>query len=237
MALDITGKWALVTGARGGIGSVIATELSRKGAHVILHGRRKSDLEGLASSLRRECAAKSRVECVEADLSSPREIDEMIEDAQQLSSGVDILYNNAAIMAPHSEPFWTVPADDYRRCFEVNFLAPVQITAGILPSMLERKFGRIIQVSSGIRDQPELGAYAISKAALDKFVRDAAIRLRQTGVLMNLLDPGWIRTNLGGPSAPNAPSSVVPGALVPALIDGEVHGAWFSAQEFAPSST
>jgi NAD(P)-dependent dehydrogenase (short-subunit alcohol dehydrogenase family) len=76
-------------------------------------------------------------------------------------------------------------------------------------------------------------AYAASKAALDKFVRDTVIRLRDTGVTMNLLDPGWLRTDLGGPNAPNAVESVMPGALVPALVENDVQGTWFSAQDYA----
>jgi len=237
MALDISGKWALVTGAKGGIGRVVATELARLGANVILHGRSKRDLDAICDDIRVQCGNGRRVERVEGDLSCAADMDKLTDEALDFSGGVDILYNNAAIMSPHRAPFWTVTADDYRLCFEVNFLAPVHITSKLLPSMLKRKFGRIIQVSSGIRDQPELGAYAISKAALDKYVRDCAIRLRHTGVLMNLLDPGWIRTNLGGPNAPNDTSSVVPGALVPALLDGEVHGQWFGAQDFAHPPT
>jgi NAD(P)-dependent dehydrogenase (short-subunit alcohol dehydrogenase family) len=93
-----------------------------------------------------------------------------------------------------------------------------------------------VQVTSGIRNEPELMAYAASKAALDKFVRDTVIRLRDTGVTMNLLDPGWLRTDLGGPNAPNAVESVMPGALVPALVESDVQGIWFSAQEYAARS-
>ncbi|MGC4064354.1 MAG: SDR family oxidoreductase [Polyangiaceae bacterium] len=233
MAIDITGKWALVTGSRGGIGSVIARELARLGANVLLHARHTNDVVDLADRLRTIGPRPVRVECLAADLTSEDEIDRMTEHALEISGGVDILYNNAAITVPPRTPYWTVSSEEYRRCFQINFLAPVRVTSGLLPRMLERRFGRIIQVSSGIRDQPELMAYAASKAALDKYVRDTAIRLRHTGVLMNLLDPGWIRTNLGGPNAPNSTDSVVPGALVPALLDGEVHGMWFSAQDFA----
>jgi len=99
--------------------------------------------------------------------------------------------------------------------------------------MLARRFGRIVQVTSGIRNEPELMAYAASKAALDKFVRDTVVKLKGTGVTMNLLDPGWLRTDLGGPKAPNPVESVMPGALVPALVADEMQGQWFSAQDYA----
>ncbi len=115
-------------------------------------------------------------------------------------------------------------------------ITPIRITYRLLAGMRERAFGRIVQVTSGIQDQPELMPYAASKAALDKFVRDMAPSLRGTGVLMNLLDPGWIRTDLGGPHAPGAVESVLPGALVPALVDGEVQGVLFRAQDHATAS-
>jgi NAD(P)-dependent dehydrogenase (short-subunit alcohol dehydrogenase family) len=99
--------------------------------------------------------------------------------------------------------------------------------------MLERGWGRIINLTSGIADQPEQTAYAVSKAAVDKFVRDFAPKLRGTGVQMNLLDPGWLRTDLGGPNAPGDPASVLPGALVPALLDNGESGRFFRAQDYA----
>jgi NAD(P)-dependent dehydrogenase (short-subunit alcohol dehydrogenase family) len=99
--------------------------------------------------------------------------------------------------------------------------------------MVGRGWGRIINVTSGIADQPELIAYAVSKAAVDKFVYDTVGKLEGTGVLMNLLDPGWLRTDLGGPNAPNSVESVLPGALVPALINDGTAGKLFRAQDYA----
>jgi NAD(P)-dependent dehydrogenase (short-subunit alcohol dehydrogenase family) len=98
--------------------------------------------------------------------------------------------------------------------------------------MIERGFGRVVNITSGIKDQPELMAYAASKAALDKYVYDMAPHLAGTGVTMNLLDPGWLRTDLGGPQAPNAVESVLPGAMVPVLLEDGSCGKWFSAQDY-----
>jgi NAD(P)-dependent dehydrogenase (short-subunit alcohol dehydrogenase family) len=229
VTIELRNKWALVTGSSRGIGREIARGLAKLGCNLVLHARSEEHLRELV----RELASSVAVKIVAAELSEPAEVDRLVFEAMQHSGGIDVLYNNAAIMTPFREPYASVTADDYRRSFEVNFIAPVRITHGLLPKMLERRFGRIVQVTSGIRDQPELMAYAASKAALDKFVRDTSPRLRKTGVTMNLLDPGWLRTDLGGPNAPNSVESVMPGALVPALVDGEVHGVWFSAQDFA----
>jgi NAD(P)-dependent dehydrogenase (short-subunit alcohol dehydrogenase family) len=232
MSVDIRGKWALVTGSSRGIGREIARGLAAKGCNLVLHGRVREHNVGLADELGKVV----QVAIVAAELSVEAEVDRMIHETQNLSGGVDVLYNNAALMTPYRQDYTQVTSDDYRRSFEVNVIAPVRITHGLLPRMLERRFGRIVQVTSGIRNEPELMAYAASKAALDKFVRDTVIRLRDTGVTMNLLDPGWLRTDLGGPNAPNAVESVVPGALVPALVESDVQEVWFSAQEYAARS-
>jgi len=229
MSTDVRGKWALVTGSSRGIGRQIALGLAAKGCNLVLHGRLREHNVSLAD----EVGKAVNVAVVAAELSIETEVDRIIEEAQNLSGGIDVLYNNAAIMTPYRQNYAQVTSDDYRRSFEVNVIAPVRITHGLLPRMLERRFGRIVQVTSGIRNEPELMAYAASKAALDKFVRDTVIRLRDTGVTMNLLDPGWLRTDLGGPNAPNAVESVMPGALVPALVDNDVQGEWFSAQDYA----
>jgi NAD(P)-dependent dehydrogenase (short-subunit alcohol dehydrogenase family) len=230
MTVDVRGKWALVTGASRGVGKQIAARLVELGCNVVAHSRALSHTAPLVRELPGDGA--SVVE-VAAELSDQGEVDRMLDRVLQVAGTIDILFNNAAIMTPWRDPYTTATADDFRRSFEVNVIAPVRITYYLLPGMIARRWGRIVQVTSGIQDQPELMAYAASKAALDKFARDMAPKLRGTGVLMNLLDPGWLRTDLGGPKAPNAVESVLPGALVPALLDGEVHGVLFRAQDYA----
>jgi NAD(P)-dependent dehydrogenase (short-subunit alcohol dehydrogenase family) len=131
----------------------------------------------------------------------------------------------------HEDKFTTDPAE-YELSFQVNAIAPITLCNLMLPGMIERKFGRVVNLTSGIKDQPQLMAYAASKAALDKYVYDMAPHLAGTGVCLNLLDPGWLRTDLGGPNAPEAVESVLPGALVPVLLEDGTSGKWFNAQDY-----
>lgn len=211
---------------------MISRGLANLGCNVIVHSRVKEQTAELRAALDEKVHSFG----IAADLSDVTAIDAMIEEAQRISGGIDILYNNAAIVSARRERFVETPLGDFLACFDVNVIVPIHITYGLLPRKLERRWGRIVQLTSGIRDQPDLMPYAISKAALDKFVCDSAIALRGTGVLMNLLDPGWIRTRLGGPNAPCSVESVLPGALVPALLDGEVHGVLFCAQDYTPKA-
>jgi NAD(P)-dependent dehydrogenase (short-subunit alcohol dehydrogenase family) len=97
--------------------------------------------------------------------------------------------------------------------------------------MRQRGYGRIVNLTSGIRDTPNLTPYSVTKAAVDKYTRDLAAELRGSNVLANYLDPGWLRTELGGPQAPDPVEAVLPGALVPALLDDHgPSGQFFAAQ-------
>lgn len=226
---NIRGKWALVTGASRGIGRQIGLGLAGHGCNVILHSRELSHTTELAHELE---ALGIQTQQVAADLGNSDQVSEML---TKLLAGpsVDIVYNNAAIMTPYRSDWLNVPAEDFRVSFEVNVTALISICHAFIPGMVERGWGRIINLTSGIADQPELIAYAISKAAVDKFVLDSVGKLEGTGVLMNLLDPGWLRTDLGGPHAPNSVESVLPGALVPALLEDGTSGRLFRAQDYA----
>ena len=139
---------------------------------------------------------------------------------------------HAAIQIGGNDDLFTTHADEYALSFQVNTIAPITLCNLVLPGMIERKFGRVVNVTSGIKHMPQLMAYAASKAALDKYVYDMAPHLEGSGVTMNLLDPGWLRTDLGGPQAPDPVESVLPGALVPVLLEDGTCGKWFSAQDY-----
>jgi len=227
---SLKNKWSLVTGASRGVGSHVSEGLAQLGSNVVLHSRELSHTRTLAAKLE---GLGVKVVTVSAELSDQTQVETMLDAALRQAGQIDILYNNAAVMTPWRENPWDIPAEDFRKSFEVNVISLARICHRLVPTMLARKWGRVINVTSGIMNEPNLTAYAISKAAVDRFVRDFVPHLADSGVQMNLLDPGWLRTDLGGPKAPNDPSSVIPGALVPALLDDGESGRLFRAQDYA----
>ena len=226
---DISGKWALVTGASRGVGRQISLGLARAGCNVVLHSRMLESTTTLAAELQ-ELGVQTHQ--VAAELSDAAELTSMLESLLQSGPEIDILYNNAAIMTPYRQDWLNIPDEDYQRSFQVNVIALSRICHAFIPGMKTRKWGRIVNVTSGIQDQPELIAYSISKGAVDKFTTDTSGHLVEHGVLMNTLDPGWLRTDLGGPNAPGDVTSVLPGALIPVLTE-TTHGQLFRAQDYA----
>lgn len=230
MSVTLSGKWALVTGASRGVGQRIATGLAAQGCKVILHARTKEGTDKLAAELSEK---GHTVVQVSAELSDQSQVEKLIKDVRKVcGKKLAVLYNNAAIMTAYTDTY-RQDASDYALSFQVNFIAPSKIADAFIPDMLEAGFGRVAMMTSGIADQPQLMAYSCSKAALDRYVRDMVTTLKDTNVLMNLADPGWLTTDLGGPEAPNHPDSVLPGILVPIVIEQEKgSGEFYAAQEF-----
>jgi NAD(P)-dependent dehydrogenase (short-subunit alcohol dehydrogenase family) len=222
-------RWALVTGSSRGIGQQIAVGLAQRQCNVIVHAREQrntAETIGLIQPTRVETFT------VSADLGNSREIEVLIRQVQDGPGVVDILYNNAAIQNEWGS-IWEIELDEWRRNFEVNLFAMVQLCNAFAPQMIQRSFGRIINLTSGIQDIPQLAPYSVSKAAVDKYSRDLAAELRGTNVLVNYLDPGWLKTDMGGPNAENEVTTVLPGALVPALLeDHGPSGQFYAAQDF-----
>jgi NAD(P)-dependent dehydrogenase (short-subunit alcohol dehydrogenase family) len=231
--MNVKGKWVLITGASRGVGMHIAAALADLGCNLVLHSRSVEHTAELMASLSKKGVS---VVAVSAELDDQGQVDAMLNEIEARVAQVDMVFNNAAIQAAWRQDPWQTTAEDFRKSFEINVISLARICNRLVPPMLARKWGRVVNVTSGIANLPQLTAYAVSKAAVDKYVRDFAQTLAGTGVMMNLLDPGWLRTDLGGPNAPNDPSSVIPGALVPALLDDGVSGRFFRAQDYAGMS-
>jgi 3-oxoacyl-[acyl-carrier protein] reductase len=229
----VAGKWALVTGASRGVGEQIVLGLAEQGCNLVLHSRKVANTEVLSAQL---AGRGITAVAVEGELTDPAQVDRLLDAVAKAAPQIDILYNNAALQSPYRSDPWNVPGDDFRQSLEANFISLARLCYRFVPPMIERGWGRVINVTSGICDQPELASYAVSKAAVDKFVMDFKPTLEGTGVAMNLLDPGWLKTDMGGPDAPGEVESVLPGALVPALISKPVNGKLFRAQDYVGMS-
>jgi len=227
--VNIQSRWALITGASRGVGYQTAIFLARQGCNLILHSRSLAHTQALSQEVQ-----ALGVDCysVEADLADHAQVIAMLDEIDAKGTAVDIVCNNAAVQIAYRRDYWRTPVEDFDVSFRINVTAPATICLRLIPKMIERGFGRILNTTSGIRNEPEQLGYAASKAALDKFTKDLASRLDGTNVMINLTDPGWCRTDLGGPQAPNAVESVVPGIAVGAFVDDQKSGRFFPAQSF-----
>lgn len=228
--IDLKGKWVLITGASRGLGRLAAVLMADQGCHLILQSRSVEH----TSSLEDEVKARG-VMChsVEADLNDIPSVMKMLDDIDSLGVNVEVVLNNAGLQIAYRKEFCQTPPEDYLVSFNVNTIAPAMICYHFLPGMIAKGFGRIVNTTSGIDKEPEQAGYSAAKAALDKITKDMASKLGGTGVTMNLTDPGWCRTDLGGPNAPNSPESAIPGVVVGAFVGNDVNGQIFRAQEFA----
>lgn len=227
--VDVKGKWALITGASRGIGYQAAIFMAEQGCNLVLHSR---NAEHCRKVLDEVTALGVEAYTVEAELSELGEVEKMLRNIDEKGTQIDIVLNNAGVQVAYRNEFLKTPMSDYDLSFRINTMAPMMICYHYLPKMAERGFGRIVNTSSGITLDPQQAGYSASKAALDKVTIDLGLKYEGTDVMINLADPGWCRTDLGGEHAPNAPESAVPGVVVGAFVDDKKSGRWFAAGDF-----
>jgi len=231
--VDVKGKWALITGASRGVGYQLTHFMADQGCNLILHSRTLAHTEQVA----KEVEAKGiKVICVSAELADDAQVRQMLQTIDETGVDVDIVFNNAGIQVPYKVDYIKTPISDFDISFKVNTIAVATICYHFLPKMMKKGFGRIINTTSGIQDQPEQAGYSASKAALDKITLDLGTKVDGTDVLINLTDPGWCRTDLGGPNAPNDVKDSIPGVAVGAFVDNKKSRKFYGAPGFAGMS-
>lgn len=225
--IHLKNKNALITGSSRGIGQQIAQALAKLGCNIVVHGRTQQSCTKTLDLLKEY---NINVYCVYGELSEESQVSQLIKQVQNLKIRIDILYNNAAIMTPRHDDYWKHSWEEWMLTFKVNVFAMYSLCGAFIPAMIENGYGRVINVTSGIMDQPELAPYGASKWAVNKLTEDIASKLEDTGVRINTLDPGWLQTDLGGKNAEHPVEAVLPGALAPALIEDDgPNGQFFSA--------
>ena len=206
MTTEMKGKTCLVTGANAGIGKAAAMELARRGARVVLLCRSETRGRAALSEIERR-SGNASLDLLVADLSSQRRIRTMAEEYLRRFERLDVLVNNAAVLAWRER---RVNEDGLEMTFAVNHLAPFLLTGLLLDRLKECAPSRIVTVASGAhrraeldfddlqneRDYSPFDAYSRSKLANVYFTYELARRLEGTGVTANCLHPGVVSTAL-----------------------------------------
>lgn len=205
-----TKKIALVTGANRGIGFAIARQLAELEIFVLAAVRNEANAEAAQSAFGKLGLS---VEAVVLDVANAAALPSTLKDIEQRHAPIDILVNNAAILIDGPGGFdaslFDMTDETLLRTWETNVLAPAAIIRTLLPGMIARGFGRVVNISSlaGQLSGMNSGfpAYRISKTALNALTRIAAAEAGKGNVKVNACSPGWIRTEMGGPDAPRSP--------------------------------
>ncbi len=199
-------KTAVVTGGNKGIGLEICRQLAKNGFHVILTAR--DQVKGMqAGDLLKKEGLDVRVHPL--DVSVPSSIDSFLEFmSKEYPSGLDVLVNNAGVFLDKESTGTALvlktSVDLAEKTFQTNVYGPLRLTQAMAPFLIKKK-GRVINMSSGMGQLSEMEggypAYRLSKTALNALTRMFSFELKRSGVSVNSVCPGWVKTDMGGPGA------------------------------------
>ena len=186
MMFDLTGKTALVTGASGALGGAIAHALHAQGASVAISGTRKEQLDALAGEL------KERVHVLPCDLTDAKAVEALVPAAEAAMQKLDILVANAGVNADNL--FVQLRDEDWDKVIAVNLTATFRLARAAVKTMMRRRFGRIIGISSvvGFTGNPGQGNYTASKAGMVGMLKSVAAEYAKRNVTANCIAPGII---------------------------------------------
>ncbi|MEV0618804.1 SDR family oxidoreductase [Nonomuraea sp. NPDC050404] len=189
-SVRLRGGTALVTGGGRGLGRCFADALASAGANVVLTGRDPLTLDEARTRLRARGAV---VLAVPADLTCEHAMERAVERASAAFGAIDVLVNNAGVTGPRG-PLWEVDATHWWQAMEVNLHGAIRACRAVLPAMVERRRGRVINVVSaaGRHRWPHASAYSVSKAAVIKVTENLAAELRPHAVAAFSFDPGLV---------------------------------------------
>jgi 3-oxoacyl-[acyl-carrier protein] reductase len=212
-AVDLTGQVALVTGGGDGLGRAFALALAKAGTVVAVTGRRAEPLAETVAMIERSGGLAL---AIPTDVTTATEVTRAVHTVEANVGPIDILVNNAGIVGP-VDVDWRADPDDWWRTFEVNVLGSFRCVREVLPGMIARKRGRIVNVSSmaAFTPNPCMAAYSASKAAVTQWTKRLAAETRAHGVAVFAFNPGMART----PMFANLLESPVVGPMFQGFLD------------------
>lgn len=232
--MDKSKKIAIVTGANRGIGFGVAKALAQKGYKILMLGRTLSEIQTAADQIR---DMDFETEAYEVDVSRGEQIRDFGKTLQGKYGRADILVNNAGIFidvsrkSPDEDPSSLLASPEtLLRTFETNTLGAFQMCQVVIPLMKKNNWGRVVNISSGMGGLTEMNGYCpgyrLSKVALNAVTRIFSEELLGTGIKVNSVCPGWVKTEMGGPNATRSIEDGVQGILWAATLpeDGPTGG-------------
>src|SRR5579864_3914769 len=188
---DLRGKNILITGGSRGLGLVLAREFAKQGARIAICARNAAALERARLDLARLAYEVHAIPC---DITSKVEVDEMVRTVREQLGSIDVLVNNAGVIAVG--PMETMTIEDYQESIDTHFWGPLYTTLAVLPQMRERRSGRIVNISSigGIVSVPHLLPYSAGKFALTGLSQGLRAELLKDNIYVTTVCPGLMRT-------------------------------------------
>ncbi len=191
--MKLADKGCLITGGSRGIGKAVAKAFLTAGARVIIAGRSQSALDAAVEEL----GSLGPIQGIRADVSKQKDVELLVEKAAAPPGTIDVLVNAAAIQKPIG-PFLETDMADWIRCLQIDLIGTALCCKAVLPSMVQRESGRIINFAGGgsTSPRPNFTAYACAKTAVVRFTETLALEVAPYGISVNAISPGAVHTRM-----------------------------------------
>jgi NAD(P)-dependent dehydrogenase (short-subunit alcohol dehydrogenase family) len=197
---------AIVTGGNRGLGQEIALQLMKSEAFVVVGCRDQPKCDAALEALR---PAGDNIDAFPLDVNDTKMVKRFVEHVDKQHGAPSILVNNAGVYPEAiTSRVADTPTSTWRETFETNLFGAVRMCREVLPLMKKLRHGRIVNISSGLGQLHQMGegspAYRVSKTALNALTRTLASEVAGSGILVNSMSPGWVKTDMGGEDAPRS---------------------------------